>query len=330
VTEPDDRPPDRPRDHPGLTSFTIEGRTAPALFVVGWLATVLGLGIAVIAVLAGRGLSGGLLFTAGLGLLSFGLIAAAGSQTLERRAAGRAPYAGPSPVLVFAAALPLTIVVLVVVGAPLVQAGLDPDGPPAALISILITALAYVALLRLLVVGTRSLGWREMGLVPSGSIAADLAWGAVLAVPVLFGTGLFAFVLSQYLPIPPNVLPTAPDTAGLAMNLVAAALVAPVAEELFFRGFATTAWKRTDGARAALVRGSLFFAIAHVLTLSGSDAREAIGFAAFAFFTRLPVSFALGWLFLRRGSLWAPIALHGVFNGLQVLALAAAGGAAPG
>jgi membrane protease YdiL (CAAX protease family) len=44
-----------------------------------------------------------------------------------------------------------------------------------------------------------------------------------------------------------------------------------------------------------------------------------------AFVARLPISFALGWIFLRRGSLWAPIGMHAVFNGLQVLAAAALG-----
>jgi membrane protease YdiL (CAAX protease family) len=35
----------------------------------------------------------------------------------------------------------------------------------------------------------------------------------------------------------------------------------------------------------------------------------------------LPVSLALGWLFLRRGSLYAAIGLHGTFNGIQVVLL---------
>ena len=333
--EPDGRPqggPSLDRDgpaRPGLTTFTIEGRAAPGLFVLGWLATLLGLGIAIIAALAGGGLPGGVLFVVGLAILAIGLIAAAGGQGLERRAAGRTDYAGPSPVLVFAAVLPLTIVLIVTIGAPLVRLGLDPDGPLAALTSLGITAIAYLVLLRLLVVGTGTLSWREMGLARSGPIVADLAWGAVLAVPVLFGTGLLTLLLARLLPIPPSVLPAPPDTGGVLINLLAAAIVAPIAEELFFRGFATTAWKRSLGARAALVRGSLFFAIAHVLTLSGSNAPEAIGFALFAFLARLPVAFALGWLFLRRGSLYAPIALHGAFNGLQVLALAAAGGIGP-
>ena len=39
------------------------------------------------------------------------------------------------------------------------------------------------------------------------------------------------------------------------INLVAAAVLAPVWEEVFFRGFATTAWERTAGARAAIAKG---------------------------------------------------------------------------
>ena len=82
---------------------------------------------------------------------------------------------------------------------------------------------------------------------------------------------------------------------------------------------------RSGEASAALVRGSLFFAFVHVLTLTGSGASEATAFAVVAFVARLPISFALGWIFLRRGSLWAPIGMHAVFNGLQVLAAAALG-----
>ena len=324
-------PPDGTSRRLGLTTFTIEGRAAPALFVVGWLATVLGLGIAIIATLAGGGLAGGILFLVGLAILAVGLIAAGGSQALERRAAGGTAYAGPSPVVVFLAVLPITIVLVVAIGTPLVRLGMQPDGPLAALISLLVTAAAYLVLIRLLVVGTGALSWREMGVTGgAGTVLSDLAWGAVLAVPVLFVTGLVAAVLSRVLPFPPSVLPPAPDAVGLGVNLLAAAVIAPIAEELFFRGFATTAWRRTAGATAALVRGSLFFAFVHVLTLTGSGASEATAFAIVAFVARLPISFALGWLFLRRGTLWAPIGMHAVFNGLQVLAAAALGEAVVG
>ena len=38
---------------PGGSTFTIEGRQAPALFVVGWLATIMGLAMVLIALLGG-------------------------------------------------------------------------------------------------------------------------------------------------------------------------------------------------------------------------------------------------------------------------------------
>jgi membrane protease YdiL (CAAX protease family) len=41
----------------------------------------------------------------------------------------------------------------------------------------------------------------------------------------------------------------------------------------------------------------------------------------------LPIAITLGWLFLRRRSLYAAIGLHGAFNGIQVLLLFAAGNA---
>jgi membrane protease YdiL (CAAX protease family) len=35
---------------------------------------------------------------------------------------------------------------------------------------------------------------------------------------------------------------------------------------------------------------------------------------------RVPVALALGWLYVRRGSLWAPIGLHATFNTISLVA----------
>src|SRR5207244_9845485 len=100
--------PDRPapsepaRRYLGLTAFTIEGRRAPALFVVGWLATIIGVGLIGVVAFGVPGLAGAVLSLASLLALSIGLVMLAGSQTVERRAFGAA-YAGPSPLLVLIA-----------------------------------------------------------------------------------------------------------------------------------------------------------------------------------------------------------------------------------
>ena len=46
--------------------------------------------------------------------------------------------------------------------------------------------------------------------------------------------------------------------------------------------------------------------------------------------TRLPVALALGWLFLRRGSIWASFGLHAAFNGVLLVLAELAVNAATG
>ena len=103
------------------------------------------------------------------------------------------------------------------------------------------------------------------------------------------------------------------------LSLLAAAVLAPISEELFYRGFATTAWLRSYGPTRAIVQGGLFFAFVHVLTLGGPDFDHAAKTALVAFVARIPVALALGWLFVRRGSLAASVGLHATFNGVLVL-----------
>jgi len=105
-------------------------------------------------------------------------------------------------------------------------------------------------------------------------------------------------------------------------------VIAPIGEELFFRGFATTAWARSLGsAWPAIARGAVFFAIAHVLTLFDASFATGAQRALFSFVALLPAGVALGWLFLSRRSLYAAIGLHAAFNGIQVLLAFAAAGA---
>ena len=74
------------------------------------------------------------------------------------------------------------------------------------------------------------------------------------------------------------------------------------------------------GARRGLVRAALVFAFAHVLTISGASAEDAFGLAVVGFGTRVPVALALGWVFQRRGSIWASFGLHAAFNGVLLIA----------
>jgi len=304
---------------PGLGLFTIEGRAAPGLFVVGWLATILGFGIVVVGAIAPSAV---FVYFVGPVLLSIGLIAGCGSQAIERRARSE-PYAGPSPYLVFAA----MIAAVYAVGYP-VGLGLSfllgsahlPDYI-VRFIGVSLQALVFVGVVRLTVVGTGALSWREMGWLRfDRQRASDLGAGLALALPIFGLTSVLAAVLvAIFQSVPEAPLPPTGVPSGIVVQLIAGALIAPLAEETVFRGFALTAWRRTFGERGALVRASLLLALAHVINVGGDSLPQVAGLIIVGFATRLPVAFALGWIFLRRGSIWAPLGLHIGFNGVILI-----------
>lgn len=313
---------------PGRATFSLEGRAAPGLYLVAWVLAIGGLGAIFVAVAGGGGSGAGVAFVVGIAAVALGLAAGAGSQALQRRADGAA-YAGPSPVLVFAAAFGLTLVA----GFAVASLGVVDEGAPAVLASVFISAGVTLGLVGLVVVSPGALSWGEMGFrlprAGEGSVLGDVAWGVALAVPTLFGAGILAALLVTLLGVAPeSPIPPARDPLGIAANLVAAVVVAPIWEEAFFRGFVTTAWARTAGTRAAIVRGAVFFALIHVVTLGGTDFASALGIAFIAFVIRLPVGLVLGWVFVRRRTLIAPVALHATYNAIPVL-LVALGTAAP-
>jgi membrane protease YdiL (CAAX protease family) len=319
---PADPPPIPAASRPGVSTFTIEGRSAPALFVVGWIATILGLGLIVVALPAGGSPGATALILIGLVLLSVGLVAGAGSQGVERRVRGVLPYTGPSPFLVFAASIPVSVLALVIVGRPLDLLGVPLDGPLAALLSVTVEALVYVGLVRLLVVDAGALDWAAMGVRRlDRSALGEIGGGALWALPVIAITIPLAAGLRLVFPVTPvSPLPPTGEAIGFALSLMAGVVVAPFGEEILFRAFATTAWVRGTGVRRGVVTGALVFAFAHVLTASGSDTGDAFGLAVVGFATRLPIALALGWLFVRRGTVWASFGLHAAFNGILLIA----------
>lgn len=301
--------------------------------MVGWLATLVGLVAIVVALLSGGSTAAAILLTVGLAVLSIGLVAGAGAQGIERRSRADRPYAGPSPFLVFAASVPVSLLAVVILGIPLTIVGVAVDGPVGRLASVALQALVYVGLIRLLIVDAGVLSWAAMGVRRFDRAAlGELAAGALWAGPVIFATWIVAAVLYLLFPVTPvSPLPPAGEAVGFALNLVAGAIIAPVGEELLFRAFATTAWARALGERRALIRGALFFALVHVLNIGGASAGEALSLALVGFAARIPVALALGWLFLRRRSVWAPIGLHAAFNAILLIVgeLAARNGLLP-
>ncbi len=297
---------------------------------MGWGLTAVGLAAFFVGLAAGGSAAGVWLFVGGLGIIALGLVAAAGAQGLQRAADGVVGYAGPSPILVFAAAFLSSLFVVNVVAAILDAAGVQLSDQSGVLISSLVSGVVSVGLVGLLVVGPSALTWHDLGLrrpgPGEGSLAEDVAWGAALAIPAVLAAAFLAGVLIALLGTTPEpTLPPTYDPLGAALNLLAAVVVAPLWEELFFRGFTTTAWARTAGPRAAILRAGLFFALVHVVTVLGSDFSTGLRVALITFAVRIPVGLLLGWVFLRRRTLAAPIALHAAYNGIPLVLFLLAG-----
>jgi membrane protease YdiL (CAAX protease family) len=309
-----------PSSAPGLFRFSLDGRRAPALFVTGWLASVVGLGLVIVPLVAGSSIVASVLAVAGLAVLPLGLVLLGGSQAVERTAAGL-PYPGPSPVLVFAAVIPIVLLLGVAIDLPLRTLGIKLPLALGDLLGAIITAAVFIGAVQLMVVSAGALRWAEMGFAVGRRVAAEsLIRGALLAAPVILLTAIVAYVIVPLVGVTPaSPLPTTGTTSGLLLHLAAGAIVAPIGEEILFRGFMVTAWARSNGARVAVLRAALLFAVAHVLTVGSDSFQTAASLAFVGAVGRLPVALALGWIYLRSGTIWAPIGLHGAFNAILII-----------
>src|SRR5205814_1162368 len=145
-----------------------------------------------------------------------------------------------------------TVVVLL----PLEAAGFPQRAPITTLFAVVVTAIVNIGLTRLLVVSTGSLRWSEMGVrPPPPDVIGDLTLGALLGLGFAFITGVLGIVLGQVLAKPPQDVPVSHGFVEGLILLVAAVIVAPLNEEIFFRGYVTTAFSRTSSATRAIVLG---------------------------------------------------------------------------
>lgn len=139
--------------------------------------------------------------------------------------------------------------------------------------------------------------WRSMLLVLGLSIPAWLGAQAVLLI-VVWLLGLVGLQPET------GIAEAALANADPVVLIVALVVVAPIAEETFFRGVAYNAWEREYGPHRALWGSAILFAAIH-----GSP---------FLFLPILGLGLALGLLYRATRSLPAAVMLHAGFNGITV------------
>lgn len=259
----------------------------------------------------------------GIVVLTLGLAAGAGSQILERRDRHPDRYRGPSPLLVFF----IYFFGLALLGLLLTSSGGVDAATAWGFLTIgLLQVFGYVVVVWLFAVRSGALSWRLMGW-PTWSgrdLSSNLrAIGVAIAVvlPATFAILVLSGLLATILGVEaPGVLPaTRTSTEALAVA-AAAALIVPIGEELFFRGFALTAWMRDVGPRDAIIGSSLFFALVHIVNISTDQFDQGLGQAVLQTAAILPLGLLLGWLFVRYG-MAAAIAGHVTYNSVLLFLL---------
>jgi membrane protease YdiL (CAAX protease family) len=309
---------------PGASVFSLD-RPASGLYLVAWLLTGLGLATVFVGVIATT--AGGPLAFAGLLTATIGLAAACGYQVVSRRVTRpRSAYRGPSPLLAFFAAAILSSCLVVVLG----LAGLLGRDPGTDfLLGLVVVAAGYLAIVIFFVVRTGALSWTQMGW-PVGPrrierLIGDAAFGLIVTVPVVVPVLVVAGILAAVLDVQPTArIPTVEGALATAFVILGAAVVAPIAEEMFFRGYALSAWQRDLGPRPALVRSAIFFAFVHIANVSGVTFGDAASEAVLQVAVIVPLGFVLGWVYQRHG-IGASIAGHVGYNSTLLVLAALAG-----
>ena len=147
------------------------------------------------------------------------------------------------------------------------------------------------------------------------------AWGFVRPTKAFFWTipvALVTVYLIAYVhdiivhPEQQEILTLFPRTAeGIALLTLLAVVMAPLFEELFFRGFLFRGLANSWGWVAGGLVSAVAFGSAH-MQLSVMIPLCALGFL-------------LAWVYKQTGSLWTSIALHAIFNAISVVAWVASG-----
>jgi membrane protease YdiL (CAAX protease family) len=184
------------------------------------------------------------------------------------------------------------------------------EARPLALLATGLTEMALVLVAWIFGPARRGGGWRALGFRGFSPLAAPSAILAVLvagfSVTIAYGLLLRGLGLSRLGPEPVRSV-IGDQSSAVLLAAFLAALVAPVAEETFFRGFLLGGLRQRFGSLPALLISAAAFAVFH------GDPRVFIPI----FFLGL----LLGTVFLTTRSLFPSIFAHGVYN-LTVLLIA--------
>jgi membrane protease YdiL (CAAX protease family) len=247
-----------------------------------------------------------------VGALAFvaGIVYAAVRQIRIRRVLPPSRYRGPSVILLLALVLVVVTLLTTPFGAD-ATALLDGVGELSdlgAIVLLLSTQVALLLVAWLFVFRPNALAGLPSfpGKEPMRAVASGIGLGIVAwFVTTLLLNGVAMLMEAVGLEPEPQAAEQALGLLDPWLVVLAIVILAPIAEELFFRGVVYNAWLREGGPRWALIGSAILFAVIHLSLV-----------------TLLPIfvlGLALAWLYRRSGTLLAPIAMHMTVNGITVV-----------
>jgi membrane protease YdiL (CAAX protease family) len=156
----------------------------------------------------------------------------------------------------------------------------------------------------------KPIGWRAFVLSLAGGVALWL-----LSYAVNWELAAHSLVQFHVTAAERTMIPQSP--ASLPLGLLCIALIAPFAEELYFRGVLLSWLRRKIGAPLAVFASAAIFALLHFRFLSHGGVEGWVYTGTIA-----AVGLVTATLALRTGSLWGPFAVHAGYNAAIVSVVA--------
>ena len=267
----------------------------------------------------------------GGGLLAIvGLVMNAVRAVVVREALPPNRYRGPAIFVLLALATLLSVIGSVTVAGDILA--LEGGGSISIFASLVILTVTQAGLVAAAVLFVAVPGALPgVRLLPASGALRTFALGVGLAVPLWVAATLVGALLEALLsalghPTTPGLVDDAVSRLDPTVLVLAIVIIAPIAEEIFFRGVVFNAWLREYGAWVAILGSAALFATIHADPSNGDTLIASIARV-------LPIfglGLGLAYVYWRTGSLLASIGLHMGFNAVSLgIALAARLGLLP-
>lgn len=150
----------------------------------------------------------------------------------------------------------------------------------------------------------------DLGFIPNGfyeGMPQGIRWGIFLFIIVM----LLGMVVTKFYPVEPELQDFAKIILGaekwweLLLPIIMGVILAPIGEEVYFRGFLYPTLRARFGVMGGILLTALFFSAMH-----------------FDLYRLIPIAVGgagLTYLYERTGNLWTNIIAHGVWNAIMIV-----------